>query len=141
MNDFWNMVERNAKDVLLVVDEYDRDKDIGVADILVGSRLKECTVIVTARPNTKMPVGFVADVKWLNLGFSDQNIKRCFRTCVSLSDFEHDQFEKLYHLATRDTWPLRPHLTSPMLSIMAFAVFSILKKETVENVARNEDDV
>ncbi|WAR01646.1 hypothetical protein MAR_008204 [Mya arenaria] len=111
VNDFWNMLERNAQNV--------------------GTRLKKSTVILTARPNTKMPIGFAPDRKWFNLGFSESNIKRCFRNCVSLSQLEHDQFEKLYHLASRESWLLRPHLSNPMLAVMAFAVFSILKKGTM----------
>ncbi|WAR01648.1 hypothetical protein MAR_008206 [Mya arenaria] len=66
-----------------------------------------------------MPIGFAPDRKWFNLGFSESNIKRCFRNC------------KLYYLASRESWLLRPHLSNPMLAVMAFAVFSILKKGTM----------
>ncbi|WAR01674.1 hypothetical protein MAR_008232 [Mya arenaria] len=78
-----------------------------------------------------MPIGFAPDRKWFNYGFSESNIKRCFRNCVSLSQLEHDRFEKLYYLASRESWLLRPHLSNPMLAVMAFAVFSILKKGTM----------
>ncbi|WAR01676.1 NALP5-like protein [Mya arenaria] len=131
VNEFWNMLERNAQNVLLVIDDYDRECEIDISAILSGTRLKKSTVILTARPNTKMPIGFVPDRKWFNLGFSESNIKRCFRNCVSLSQLEHDQFEKLYHLASRESWLLRSHLSNPMLAVMAFAVFSILKKGTM----------
>ncbi|XP_052800759.1 uncharacterized protein LOC128231702 isoform X1 [Mya arenaria] len=131
VNEFWNMLERNAQNVLLVIDDYDREHEIDISAILSGTRLKKSTVILTARPNTKMPIGFVPDRKWFNLGFSESNIKRCFRNCVSLSQLEHDQFEKLYHLASRESWLLRSHLSNPMLAVMAFAVFSILKKGTM----------
>lgn len=131
INDFWQMLERKPEGVLLLIDEYDHDSDMDISDILNGKRLKGCTVLLTSRPNAIPQNVFVPDTKWFNLGFNDANIKRCFKNCVSMSDFEHEEFEKLYHLAGRETWPLRPHLSNPMLAILAFGVYSILRKGTL----------
>ncbi|KAH3883240.1 hypothetical protein DPMN_007194 [Dreissena polymorpha] len=131
LSDFWKMLERSADEVLLMIDDYVHDSDIDITDILLGTRLKECTVLLTSKPHTKLPNGFVADCKWFNLGFNEGNIRRCFRNCVSISDLEHDQFEKLYHLSGRESWPLRSHLANPMMAVMAFGVYSILRKGTM----------
>lgn len=131
INEFWKLLENKAEGVVLVIDEYVHDRDIDISDILNGTRLKESTVLLTARPNTITPSVFVPDTKWFNLGFNDVNMKRCFRNCVSMSDLDHEEFEKLYHLAGREKWLLRPHLANPMLVVMAFAVFSVLRKGTM----------
>ena len=131
INEFWKMLEKKSEKVLLVIDEYDFDRSIDLGDILNGTRLKGCTVLLTARPGTIPQNSFVPDTKWFNLGFSDANIKRCFRTCVSLCDLDNDEFEKLHHLAGRDAWTLRPHLANPMLATMAFAVYNVLRKGTM----------
>ncbi|KAL4223642.1 Nlrc4p [Mactra antiquata] len=131
VNEFWNMLEKRANEVLLIVDEYDKCPDVDISDILDGTRLKGSTVIVAANPDHLSGNVFVPDTKWFNLGFSELNIRRCFRNYVSLSKLEHDQFEKLYHLAGKESWPLRLHLVNPALAVKAFGVYSVLRKSTM----------
>lgn len=131
VNEFWNMLESRSREVLVIVDNYDKCCDESISDVLEGTRLKESTVLVAGNPDYLVGNSFVPDIKWFNLGFNESNIRRCFKNCVSLCQLENDQFEKLYHLAGREHWPLRPYLVNPALAVKAFGVYSILRKSTM----------
>lgn len=131
VNEFWKMLENRAHEVLVIVDDYDKECNVDLSDVLSGTRLRESTVLVVVNPDYMRSNKFVPDIKWFNLGFNEVHIRRCFRTYVSIAQQEHDQFEKLYHLAGRETWGLRPHLVNPMLAVTAFGVFYVLRKGTM----------
>ena len=99
ISEFWSMIERNAQDVLFIIDGYDQLQSVDLSEILAGTRFRESTVLITRSPQTSLRDGFQPDTKWFNLGFSEGNVRRCFKTAVVLSQYEHDQFEKLYFLA------------------------------------------
>ena len=131
VSDFWSMIERNSKDVLFIIDGYDQLQSVDLSEILAGTRFRDSTVLVTQSPQTAIRDGFQPDTKWFNLGFSEGNVKRCFRNAVVLFQYDHDQFEKLYFLAGKENWSLRPHLANPMLATMAFAIYDVLRKSTI----------
>lgn len=141
LNEFWKMLEKRANEVLVVVDEYDKRCGVDLTALLSGTRLKESTVLYAVNPDFMQGNSISPDVKWFNLGFHEVHIRRCFRNCVSLSQLEHEEFEKLYHLAGRESWPLRPHLVNPMLAVKTFGVFSVLRKGTMLKEMRTTCDL
>lgn len=131
INEFWQMLENRSSDVLVIIDDYDKNQKVDLSSIISGTRLKESTILNAVNPDFVQNGSFTPDIKWFNLGFNEVHIRRCFRNCVSLSELEHEDFEKLYHLAGRESWPLRQHLVNPMLAVTAFGVFNVLRKGTM----------
>ncbi|XP_053376058.1 uncharacterized protein LOC123534023 isoform X3 [Mercenaria mercenaria] len=131
INEVWKMLEKRSNEVLVIIDNYDKGCNVDMTAVLTGTRLKESTVLYAVNPDFVQNNTLTPDIKWFNLGLNEVHIRRCFRNCVSISELEHEEFEKLYHLAGRESWPLRQHLVNPMLAVKAFGVFSVLRKGTM----------
>ncbi|KAK3596283.1 hypothetical protein CHS0354_024867 [Potamilus streckersoni] len=127
--DFWSAIEEHSSEVIMILDGFDQSNGVDFSDILSGRKLRNSTVIVTGTPEFSCGIDFVPDRKIFNMGLNDNNIKRCIRTCVTLSRLDQDNFEKLYSLIADDSWEFHQFLSSPQVCVLLFQVYSILRNE------------
>ena len=95
-DEFWSMLEANAREVLVLLDGYDGGTDMAdVQQILSGTRLRQGTIMVAVNPEMLPNNSFVPDLKLYNMGLNHHHVQRCIKTCMNLTRLDPEENQKL----------------------------------------------
>ena len=122
--EFWSVLEANARKVVVLVDGYDDRIVCSKLDqILRGTRLRKSSVILFVQPEMHFEKDMRPDYRLFNTGLGESGRLEFMKSYAHLLKLTPENVEVLKEYLTKKEWPLLPHLSSPFVCFMVIMVF------------------
>ncbi|XP_071181200.1 uncharacterized protein [Mytilus edulis] len=133
--DFWATMEENSHEIVLLIDSYEGKTEMrDLQDIISGTSLPQATVIVATNPDTSHSLGFSADSKLFNMGYSSHSVARCFKTYLYHFKAHPDKHQALFDLIENESWVMHKHLAQPIVCLLIFAIYQTNKTANLDDI-------
>ncbi|XP_071116058.1 NACHT, LRR and PYD domains-containing protein 13-like [Haliotis cracherodii] len=136
VQEFWSLLEANARDVVFLIDGFDEDvPSPDLKQIIQGSKMKLSSVVLFVHPEIHVHRYVTADAKLFNIGLNSGNVSRCLKTYGYLMEMTAEQCDELLEMAQNKEWTFRHLLSSPFICLATIMVYKICKERDIVSIS------
>ncbi|XP_012937299.1 uncharacterized protein LOC101849611 [Aplysia californica] len=141
-SEFWNLIENNARDVIVLLDGWEGGQGgPDISALVQGSILRSAAVLIFVRPEARVDSFVKPDYKLFNLGLSVSGISRCLGNFCHILDEPSDVSDDGSEAADVIAFPLESCqaisdlLKLPFCCTAVMAVYRVLGREKLETIS------